>query len=63
MDLIACRDCGEMLPADAEGCKRCGRNITLEQRLSRILFWTVSVSIVLAAALVAWLLAARQGAG
>lgn len=59
MDLIACRDCGEMLPADAEGCKRCGRNITLEQRLSRNLLWILTGSVVLVAALAAWLLAVR----
>ncbi|HLL77094.1 MAG TPA: hypothetical protein VK421_17710 [Pyrinomonadaceae bacterium] len=35
MKLEACRDCGEMVPADARGCWKCARNLEAERMVTK----------------------------
>lgn len=57
MKLVPCRDCGELVPADARGCPKCARNMEAERMLERF-FWRVLVpfSVILAGLVVGfWL--------
>jgi predicted nucleic acid-binding Zn ribbon protein len=38
MKLESCRDCGELTPADARGCRKCARNMVAERMLAKY-FW------------------------
>lgn len=46
MNLIKCRDCGQMLSADARGCSRCAMNLEAERMLGRFL-WRIVAPVVI----------------
>lgn len=46
MKFEACRDCGEMMPMGARGCRKCARNLEAERMLTKY-FWLGGVPVLL----------------
>ena len=60
MSLMACRDCGMMIPAAARGCPKCARNLEAERAVEKILRVIIVLIILILAGVLSVLLAYRN---
>lgn len=61
MELVKCRDCGQMIRPTARGCWMCGRNLVAEARLAKYLWMLFVPALLLFLGLLLFLLLYRRG--
>ena len=52
MNLLPCRDCGNMIDPHSRGCTACARNLDAERMIDRIALCGVVLFVIVAAAIV-----------
>ena len=52
MNLIPCRDCGNMIDPRSRGCPKCAMNLDAERIIDRIVLCGLVLAVIVAAAIV-----------
>ena len=55
MNLIPCRDCGNMIDPNSRGCTTCALNLDAERMIDRFVLWGLVLAAIVAAVFVAFL--------
>jgi RNA polymerase subunit RPABC4/transcription elongation factor Spt4 len=50
MNLIPCRDCGNMIDPSSRGCPKCARNLDAERMIDRFVWCGLVLAVIVAAA-------------
>lgn len=59
MNLVPCRDCGQLIDLDSRGCPRCARNLDAERAFAKYL--RLGVALVIAALILGVYFILRRG--
>jgi len=52
MNLIPCRDCGNMIDPSSRGCSTCAMNLDAERMIDKIVFYGLLVGAILTAGII-----------
>jgi predicted nucleic acid-binding Zn ribbon protein len=55
MNLIPCRDCGNMIDPRSRGCTKCALNLDAERMIDRFVLYGLVLVLIVGVAIVAWL--------
>jgi hypothetical protein len=55
MNVIPCRDCGNMMDPNSRGCSRCAMNLVAERMFDRFVLFGIVLAAIVAAVIVAFL--------
>ncbi len=51
MNLVPCRDCGNMIDLSSRGCPKCARNLDAERMIDRLVLCGLVLAVIVAVAI------------